>query len=193
MFDATEIGQIELPDPQGRTARVTIRARSFPGGAPPELPAASEVAVEEEPQPVMTPGLEELLASVRELAIRSKYGTAATFELEKKLFRSIPFADLRDLLRLGHVRLYRRQGKRGVFWAVKPEDPSLVPFAVRPETVRIRIEEAIAAARKGRLPPFYGPVKERFRLGRHRRRGCAPPTGGESCARRFGPTGGSRR
>ena len=163
VFDANEVGQVELPDPQGRTVRVGIRVRGFQGAALPELPAESETPeVVAEPPAEMTPEMEELLAAVRELAIRSTYGTAAAFELERKLFRSIPFSDLRNLLRLGHVRLYRREGRRGVFWAVRPEDPPQVPFAVCPETVRLRIEEVIAAARKGSLPPFYDVVKERF-------------------------------
>ncbi len=163
VYNAVEIGSIMLRDPQHGSALVSIRVRGFPGALPPELPERTESTPEEdESLPVMVPELEELLDKVRELALQNPYGTAATFDLERELLREIPVSDLRDLLRLGHVRLYRRRGRHGDFWAVRPVDPPQIPFPVRADTVRVRLEEAIATVRTTQLPPFYDQVKGQF-------------------------------
>jgi len=163
VFDTVELGEVALPDHQGQSARISIRVRGFDGTPDPErLVQAEPAPVEDEPLPAMTPELEELLAKVGELALRSRYGTAASFELQKEVLREIPVSDLRDLLRLGHVRLDWRPSRYGGFWAVRPANPPQVPFPARPETVRERLEEVIASARQGRLPPFYDRVKRRF-------------------------------
>ncbi len=165
VFDSAEVGSVQISDNTGRRIPVNIRVRGFTddGELPPLIDVSDESSAEALPD--MTKELEELLTAVREIAIKNQYGTAADYEIRKRLYLRdpVPFDQLRDLVRLGHIQLVPRHGKHGRFWVAKPMDPPRLPFPGDPETVRGRLEQVIAAARGGRFAPFYETaIRQRF-------------------------------
>jgi hypothetical protein len=157
VFDSTEVGSIHVSDNTGQRIPVNVRVRGFTedGELPPLIDVPDETPAEALPD--FTKELEELLTAIREIAVKSPYGSAADFEIKKKLYlrESVPFVQLRDLVRRGHIQLIPRHGPHGVFWTAKPLDPPRPPFTGDPETVRERLEQVIAEARGGRFAPFY--------------------------------------
>jgi hypothetical protein len=165
VFDSEEIGTCSIADHEGKPVPVNIRVRGFVLGG--ELPLLSQETEETryELLPEMTRNLDELLKAIREIAAKSKYGSAAEFDLKKtknKLYREVPFSEVRDLMRLGHVRLEFKHGEYGQFWVARPLDPPQIPFSADPQTVRERLEETVASARTGRFAPFYYRIQHRF-------------------------------
>jgi hypothetical protein len=165
VFDSAEVGTVQIADPTGRKVSVNVRVRGFTedGQLPPLIEILEEVPAETPPE--LTKELEELLAAIREIAIKSPYGTAADFEIRKALYLPgpVPFGQLRDLAATGHILLLPRNGKQGRFWVAKPLDPPRPPFPGDPDTVRGRLVQVIAEARSGRFAPFYeGPIRDRF-------------------------------
>lgn len=162
VFDSEEVGTCSISDPEGRPVAVNIRVRGFVKGG--ELPLLSDrpQGVQDDSAPEMTGSLEELIGAIREIAVGSKYGTATDYQLRKKLYREVPFSELRDLLRLGHIHLKQRQGSYGPFWVARPLDLPKVPFSAESETVIERLEEVVTEARKGRFAPFYTEIQNRF-------------------------------
>lgn len=157
VFDSTEVGTVHIADNTGRKVPVNVRVRGFTedGELPPLIDTRDEEPAEALPE--FTSELEQLLTATREIAIKNPHGTAADYEIKKKLYLSspVPFGQLRDLVRLGHVQLNQRQGPLGPFWAVKPVDPPRPPFPGDAQTVRYRLEQVISDSRRGRYAPFY--------------------------------------
>jgi hypothetical protein len=161
VFSTEEAGLASVPDGQGREWSVAVRVRRFstttplaqlkPGPAPP-------------PAPALTPALREIVDTIRLVAAKSQYGTAADYEIKKALFRKdpIPFAHFHALVRGGWITLDRVQGKFGDFWSSRPIQPQRLPWPGDDSTVRERIEEAIQGARRGRSSPRYVDVRSRF-------------------------------
>jgi hypothetical protein len=164
VFDSEEVGSVELRHSDGRRVPVNVRVRGFVrGGELPELAAVTD-EVPAETLPEWTRDLEDLLKAIQAIALASSYGTAADFELKNKLYREVAFTELRDLFRVGHIQLDQRHRKSGSgsFWAARPLAPPRIPLPSDPQTVRLRLEEAIAAARRGRYAPFYTSVRQHF-------------------------------
>ena len=165
VFDSAEVGTVEIADHTGRKVPVNVRVRGFTedGELPPLIDLTDETTAE--PLPEFTKDLGEILAAIREIAIQSSYGTAADFEIKKRLYRreAVPFSQLRDLLRLGHIQLTPILGKHGQFWVAKPLDPSCPPYPGDSVVVRDRLEQVIAEVRGGRFPPSYErSIRHRF-------------------------------
>lgn len=162
VFDSEEVGTCSISDPGGRPVAVNIRVRGFVKGG--ELPLLSDEpeATQDDVSPEMTASLTELLAAIREIAAGNKYGTAPDYQLRKKLYREVPFSELHDLLRLGHIRLNLIQGGYGPFWVARPLGHPKVPFSADPKSVSERLEEVLTEARKGRFAPFYTDIRNRF-------------------------------
>ena len=164
VFDSAEVGTVHLTDNAGRKIPVNVRVRGFTddGELPPLIETPEEPSTE--PLPELTSELEEILTAIRDLAIKSPYGTAADFDIKKKLYRQtqVPLTQFRNLARLGHITLDQKTGKFGLFWIAKPLDPPRTPFSGDAQTVRERLEQVIAEARSGRYAPFYSTLRHRF-------------------------------
>lgn len=164
VFDSAEVGTVQIPDNTGRKVPVNVRVRGFTedGELPPLIDVPDEAPAEALPD--FTKELEEILTAIREIAIKNPYGTAADFDIRKALYLPgpVPFGQLRDLVRLGHIQLWRG-GKQRQFWNAKPLDPPRPPYPGDPQTVRARLEQVIAEARGTRFAPFYETaIRQRF-------------------------------
>jgi hypothetical protein len=138
VFDSTEVGTVHITDHTGRKVPVNVRVRGFSedGELPPLIDISDETPTET--QPDFTKELEELLNPIHEIALKNPYGTAADFAIRKALYLPgpVPFGQLRDLTRLGHIQLLPRRGKQGsTFWVAKPLDPPR-PVHLSPATPR---------------------------------------------------------
>ena len=165
VFDSAEVGSVHVSDSTGQRIPINIRVRGFTedGELPPLIDGPDEIPAEALPE--FTRELEELLAAIRDIAVKNRYGSAADFEIRKRLYLGdpVPFVQLRDLVRLGHIQLIPRRGPHGMFWTAKPLAPPRPPFSGDPQTVRDRLEQAIAEARGGRFAPFYeSAIRHRF-------------------------------
>ena len=164
VFDSAEVGTVQITDNTGRKVPVNVRVRGFTedGELPPLIDVPDEAPAEALPD--FTQELVEILAAIREIAIKNPYGTAADYEIKKRLYLRdpVPFGQLRDLVRLGHIQLFRG-GKQRQFWVAKPLDPPHPPFPGDSQTVRERLEQVIADVRAGRYAPFYETaIRHRF-------------------------------
>lgn len=165
VFDSAEVGTVHITDNTGRKVPVNVRVRGFTEDG--ELPPLIDTQDEEPAEALseFTRELEELLTAIREIAIKNPYGTAADYEIKRKLFLSspVPFGQLRDLVHLGHIELNQKQGRFGPFWTAKPLDPPRPPFPGDAQTVRDRLEQVISDVRRGRYAPFYeNVIRHRF-------------------------------
>jgi hypothetical protein len=161
IFSCEHKGALVLEGPAGAKINVQVRARGFENGT-------AKVDFSEERTapvvgPAMTPELEILLQVVRDLAVQNPYGSPMLKDIKRKLaLPDEPFAECRDLHRLGQLSLQQRPGHFGDFWVVKPFVEPRRVFDIDIETVRQRIEQAVRDARQGTLAPFYGIVRDRF-------------------------------
>lgn len=160
VFSCPGRGDIVLEGPSGREVTVQVRARTF-DGAIGEIDLTDEAAPS--PPRTLTPDLENVLQAIRDLAVKDKYNSTTLSRLRKALARPTePYEECRRLHGLGFVALKKRLSQYGDFWTVEPfADPRRV-FDVDLETVRKRIAQVVLGSRKGRLPPFYDIVRDRF-------------------------------
>lgn len=160
VFDTHEIATVAIDDGDGRRVPVSIRVRGFDPAQP--LEPITEQPAEPCAERVLTEELAELLRAIRKLALMSTYGSAIVSQLKKELYREPRFAEIRDLLELGYLRLDEKQGRYGAFWTARSIEPPIVPYQATEPIVRIRLEEVVNATRSSRLAPFYSRVRDRF-------------------------------
>lgn len=162
VFDADLKRELEIVDGHGTPIRVQIRLAGF--ADTPDLvdpPVRTETAT----APLDVPLQEEdahLLLAVRDLALASAYGTAASFDLEARLARKPVLPGLARLQGRGLIDLRQQSGPRATFWVARPLDPARRIFPADYETVRQRGEEAVNQARRGRKAPLYTDVRRQF-------------------------------
>ena len=160
VFSCPGRGDIVLEGPSGREVAVQVRARSF-DGADAEIDLTDEVAPP--PPETLTPELETVLQAIRDLAVKSKYNSATLKQLKNVLARDAePYDECRRLHGLGFVSLKKKPGRFGEFWTVEPFAEPRRVYDLDLETVRQRIAEVVRESRRGRLPPFYDIVCDRF-------------------------------
>jgi hypothetical protein len=160
VFSCPSQGEVVLDGPSGTQVPVQVRARGF-GGAKSNIDLTEGIAPP--PPRKLTPELENVLRAVRELAIGDKYNSAKLAQVKKALARSAePYDECRDLHGLGFVSLQKIPGKWGDFWIAKPFAEPRRVFDVDFDTVRKRIGQVARECRKGKLPPFYEIVRDRF-------------------------------
>jgi hypothetical protein len=130
VFDSAEVGTVQITDNTGRKIPVNVRLRGFTedGELAPLIDGPPEAL------PDFTIGLEELLNAIREIAIKSPFVSAADYEIKKRLYLRdpVPFGQLRDLVRVGHIQLFPRYRKQGQFWVAKNLGPPRPPYSRRP-------------------------------------------------------------
>src|SRR3546814_14306895 len=111
----------------------------------------------------MTRELEELFDAVQAAALTSRYGTATTGNLRRRLATAGDLLPgLAQLHAQGRILLEQRQGRNGPFWTARPLDPSRTVFPADLESVRHYAEEAISQSGRGRLAPFSDNVRRHF-------------------------------
>jgi len=162
-YDTVEVGRANLEAGLTSPVEVSIRVKTF-GPAPspiefpePEVPQALGL-------PDYTPELDEMFRVIQKIAQASQYGSARSSDIKNALLlgQSPTLKDLYPLIALGKITVESRKSDRGEFWVAKPVDPPRVPYAATEESVRLRIEEVIRAIRKGKWPPFYSQIRNRF-------------------------------
>jgi hypothetical protein len=160
IFSAEYKADLVLEGPSGSQVQVQVRVRGFPDNN--VEPDFTEVI--EAPKPAsMTLELERLLKAIREEAVKNKFGSPTLKDIQKVLALPIePFAECRELHRLGHVSLEQRPGKFGEFWVVRPFAEPRRVFDIDIATVRQRIDQVVRDARQGSFAPFYTNVRGRF-------------------------------
>src|SRR3546814_9314644 len=85
----------------------------------------------------MTRELEELFDAVQAAALTSRYGTATTGNLRRRLATAGDLLPgLAQLHAQGRILLEQRQGRNGPFWTARPLDPSRTVFPADLESVR---------------------------------------------------------
>ena len=110
--------------------------------------------------PELTPELDELDRTIRKMAKLSKWNSVADYELRKALYRDIAIGDLRDLLRLGRIRLVQRTAK-STFWAAYPQEHPTAPYTLEDSKLSGRVI-AVIEELTGRTPARYDKVRDRF-------------------------------
>jgi hypothetical protein len=160
VFSAEPKGEVHLRDPAGGRVRVQVRLSGFEG--PPEFEELGSEATAPAEAPVAEPG--ELFDAVQSVALKSPYGTAATWDLQRHLAtRDDLLPGLAELHARGRVSLEPRRNRKGeVFWVARPLDPPRIVFPADSDSVRRYGEEAITQSRSGRLAPFYDKVRGCF-------------------------------
>ena len=116
---------------------VELRVRRFET-APLPPPLQSPAAIHEDRAlPELTETLLDIERIIREIALRSQYGNAPHFEINKQVLREVAFTELRDLLVLGRISL--AQVGSPPFWVAKPLDPPCEPYALDPDDLKQRL------------------------------------------------------
>lgn len=160
VYSCVSVAETELEGPSGRRVRVQIRARGFEG-------EAAELDLTEEPRPAeepaeMTPELEGVLAAIRHVVGASKYPAAFLSQVKRAMAaREEPFAQARELHRLGWVSLEQREGKHGAYWQVRPFDQQRRVYPLDLDTIRSRIGVLVREARSGKHA-YYDRIRDRF-------------------------------
>jgi hypothetical protein len=142
---------------RGEPVRVDVRLRGFDDAKP--LPEIERHPVPFEPEPILTPELEELNRVIRELAAaNAQYGTARSFDVDKKLLRGrndpVPFAWYRTLMMLGRIRIYSAEA-RTRYWVLAPLDGGARPLALRGPGVVTNIRAVVDELRQGYPSAYY--------------------------------------
>src|SRR3546814_18255379 len=104
----------------------------------------------------MTRELEELFDAVQAAALTSRYGTATTGNLRRRLATAGDLLPgLAQLHAQGRILLEQRQGRNGPFWTAPPLDPSRTVFPADLASVRHYADEAISQSVTGTPAPLY--------------------------------------
>lgn len=158
VFDAPAHRRLTMQDGHGGTARVEIRRIGFDADRPDDWipaddPGPFEVAT-------LPEHLEDLLVTIKRVALRSPHGTASESELRKaRATTENLFPQLSQLFAYGCIELF--EGSKD-FWLAKPNEPWRLVFAADYETVVRELPAVIEDERKGSLPPFYNNLRTRF-------------------------------
>jgi hypothetical protein len=140
--------------------RVQIRARGF-AGENSELDLKDEPKAPEE-EAEMTAELEGVLAAIRHVVGQSKWPAAYLSEVKRAMAaKEEPFAQARELHRLGWVSLQQRDGKKGAYWLVRPFDQQRRVYPLDLDAIRSRIGVLVREARSGKYS-FYDHIRDRF-------------------------------
>jgi hypothetical protein len=156
VFGCPVIGHRTLPDGQGSSVPVQIRARGFQDPA----------ALAETPKPVETsaPALTApqiaILAAVQRVAIADRRNGATVRALGQVLARRDDL--LPDLVALHHAGRVTLNEPRPGFWVARPLDAERSVYPATPESVRARIGQVVTEARSGPFAPFYWRLRNRF-------------------------------
>lgn len=157
LFDTQELGSFVRSSAEGRV-QVSLRGKSFGE----ELELLPEVrSLEAEELPDLTPELESVFRAVQKAAIQSQYGSATDRDLKRILARKPEFSELQALLKLGMIRIDEQVGDKYRFWKYFPQDVHRPPLTID-EHLYTHLEEVIPATRKGRFPPTYTSIRNRF-------------------------------
>ncbi len=151
VFECEAAGTFTTYAGSDRPVEVQVRLLRFDDDSPiPNLAAIERD--DEEPAPELTPALDEALAAVRELAeANATFGTTRSFEVDRRVARKVAFAEYRELLRAGQVRILGfKASDYGGFWFLRPADDGVVPIAASPSLVRDAIGRVVADAQGGR-------------------------------------------
>jgi ATP-dependent helicase YprA (DUF1998 family) len=161
VFGAERVeGTLSLPDREGREWPVELRVRRFETAPlPPPLQAATRTR-EERAFPELTEALLDIERIIREIALRSQYGNAPHYEINKKALRDVAFPELRDLLVLGRISL--AQVGSPPFWVAKPLDPPCKPYALDPDDLKQRLIAVLEEMRQGNRSVPYSRLRNRF-------------------------------
>jgi hypothetical protein len=160
VYSCVSVAETELEGPSGRRVRVQIRARGFQGETA-ELDLTDEAPPAEETAE-MTAELEGALAAIRHVVGASKYPAAFLSQVKRAMAaREEPFAQARELHRLGWVSLEQREGKHGAYWQVRPFDQQRRVYPLDLDTIRSRIGVLVREARSGRHA-YYDRIRDRF-------------------------------
>lgn len=138
---------------------VEVRLRRFDDDAP--LPEISTQISTLEPLPEFTDVLKELDRAIRELSEQSKYSSATSFEVDKRLARTVAFGEYRALLRLGRLAIVWRSSKTAGFWSLHPMHDDIEPWPCTPEAVSANLEGAVSACRGSYAPCYLATGKRR--------------------------------
>src|SRR3546814_19537899 len=102
----------------------------------------------------MTRELEELFDAVQAAALTSRYGTATTGNLRRRLATAGDLLHgLAHLHAQGRILLEQRQGRNGPFWTDRQLDPSRPVLPAYLDSVRHSAEAAISKYGRRRLTP----------------------------------------
>ena len=161
VFGASRVeGTLSLPDREGRMWPVELRVRRFET-APLPPPLQSPAAIHEDRAlPELTETLLDIERIIREIALRSQYGNAPHFEINKQVLREVAFTELRDLLVLGRISL--AQVGSPPFWVAKPLDPPCEPYALDPDDLKQRLIAVLEEMRQGNRSVLYSRLRNRF-------------------------------
>jgi hypothetical protein len=163
VFGAERVeGGVLLPDPEGREWPVEVRVRRFDAEPLPPPLEAVERKSHAQDLPQLTESLQDLERIIRKIALANEYGNAPDYEINRQALRSVPFAELRDLLILGHVTLAHRGALRP-FWVATPVDPPRQPYKLDPDILKQRLPVVIEEIRQGNRSAPYWSVCNRFR------------------------------
>ncbi|AZO73511.1 AAA domain-containing protein [Mesorhizobium sp. M1D.F.Ca.ET.043.01.1.1] len=156
VFGCAVIGERTLPDGQGGSVRVQIRARGF------QEPAvlADPPSRAEPPLPDLTAAQLAVLAAVRKVALADRRNGAALRALGQALARRDDL--LPDLVALHHAGHITLSEPRSGFWVARPLDATRTVYAATIESVRARIAQVVTESRSGPFAPFYWRLRDRF-------------------------------
>ncbi|QYC12000.1 MULTISPECIES: AAA domain-containing protein [Brevundimonas] len=161
VFDAALMREVEIIDNTGAKIDVQIRLVGFQDSGDLVDPPVQEPVATSQTQ-ALTEEDEHLLQAVRDVALGNSYGTAASFELEKRLGRKPILPGLSRLQASGRIDLWQVITAKANFWNARPFDPARRIFPVDYETVKGRAEEVINQSKRGRKPPLYDDVRRQF-------------------------------
>lgn len=160
VYSCALAAETSIDGPRGRQIKLQIRARGFAG-------AQAELDLSDEPPPAeqlpdMSEALEGVLAAIRLVASQGTYSWATLAKVKRAMARPAePFAEARDLHRLGWISLEQKTSQYGTYWRATPFAEARRVYAVDPETVRSRIGVVVREAKVGRHA-YYERVRDRF-------------------------------
>jgi ATP-dependent helicase YprA (DUF1998 family) len=161
VFGAERVeGTLSLPDRDGREWPVELRVRRFetaPLPPPLQVPARTR---EYHVLPELTESLLDIERIIREIALRSQYGNAPHYEINRQALRDVAFPELLDLLVLGRISL--AQVGSPPFWIAKPLDPPCEPYALDPDDLKQRLIAVLEEMRQGKRSVPYSRLRNRF-------------------------------
>ncbi len=158
VFNAPPHARLTMKDGMNGVAKVEIRRIGF-------LPDEhNEVVDSNEPDGAgvitLPDHLADLLETIDRLSMRSSFGTATEFELQKaRATTDNLFPQLSQLFTYGCIELY--EASQG-FWVAKPLKPWRLVHPVDDETVHRELPSVIEDERKGQLSPLYRNVRAHF-------------------------------
>lgn len=149
----------------GRAVKVELRLRRFDES----LPLPDLVPNTEPPPPApaeLTPQAQEVLEVIRSIAAaNTQWGSAASFDVKKKVLYEVPFDTYRDLFRLGHIVFAQKIGQDKPFLSLFPLSDELPPIELTPSSFRNNYRAVCAELATGWSGVLYegGKARRGFR------------------------------